>query len=124
MTKLPGIAALDLLLAGAGTVNAGAADTNSRVYRPVEGLSYNFGSKLAVRYFLQKDGACALNLFLADNTGDSAGPSAARLQVKVAPEESVKLTAAEGLAVEIKCGNGAATLEVSGESIPARYAER
>jgi hypothetical protein len=113
-----------LLLAGAGTLDAGATETNSRVYRPVEGLSYNFGSKLAVGYFTQKDGACALNLLLAENTGDDTGPPAARLQVKVAPQQSVKINSAEGQAVDIKCGEGAATLEVRAGSIPARYARR
>jgi hypothetical protein len=111
-----------LLFASAGAVNAGATDT--RVYRPIEGLSYNFGSKLAVGYFTQKDGACALNLFVAENTGDDGGPSAARLQFKVAPAESVQINSVEGQALEIKCGDGGATLEVRGGSVPARYVSR
>jgi hypothetical protein len=113
-----------LLFASASAANAGATDINSRVYRPIEGLSYNFGSKLAVGYFLQKDGTCALNLFLAENTGDDTGPSAARLQFKVAPAESIKINSVEGQALEIKCGDGGATLEVRGGSIPARYVSR
>jgi hypothetical protein len=113
-----------LLFASAGAVNAGATDINSRVYRPIEDLSYNFGSKLAVGYFLQKDGACALNLFLAENTGDDTGPSAARLQFKVAPAETIKINSVEGQALEIKCGDAGATLEVRGGSIPARYVSR
>lgn len=126
MKKLLGLSALAMFLgvtAGASVVTAGAAEGNSRVYRPIDGLSYNFGSKLAVGYFLQRDGACALNLFLAENTGDDTGPSAARLQVKVAPQESVKINSAEGHGLEIKCGDGAATLEVTDGSIPARYGE-
>ncbi len=95
---------------------------NSRVYRRTEGLSYNFGSKLAVGYFTQKDGACALSFFLADNTGPDGGPSAARLQFKVVPGESVQINSVEGQAHEIKCGDGGATLEVRGGSVPARYA--
>ena len=85
-----------LLFASASAANAGATDINSRVYRPIEGLSYNFGSKLAVGYFLQKDGTCALNLFLAENTGDDTGPSAARLQFKVAPGRASKLIRLKG----------------------------
>jgi hypothetical protein len=125
MKKVLGIGALAaLLFAGAGVFNARATDTDSRVYRPTEGWSYNFGSKLAVGYFQQKDGACALDIFLAENTWEGAGPAAARLRAKVAPQESVKLNAAEGQALEIKCGDAAATLEVRGGSVQARYVQR
>ena len=57
MKKLLGLSALAMFLgvtAGASVVTAGAAEGNSRVYRPIDGLSYNFGSKLAVGYFLRE----------------------------------------------------------------------
>ncbi len=113
-----------LIFAAAGIIDAQAAETKPSVYRPVQGLSYRFGSKLAVGYFTQSDGACALNIFLAENSGEDAGPSASHLQFKVTPGELVKLASAEGEALEIKCGAQAATLEVKGGSIPARYVSR
>ncbi len=113
-----------LLFAAAGAFAAQAAELEAAVYRPAQGLTHSFGSKLAVGYFLQKDGACALNIFLTENTGDATAPSASRLQVKVAPGESVKLNSAEGKSLEIKCGAEGATLEVKGGSFQNQFALR
>ena len=129
MKEVFGAAALAILLSApaltaAGISQARAADTNTDVYRPMGGFSYSFESKIAVGYFMQKDQACALNLFLAENAEYGAGPSAARLQMKVGPEETIKLGAPEGQTLDIKCGDGAATLVIARGSVPARYAER
>ena len=76
-------------------------------------------------YFLRKDGACALNIFLTENADEGkAAPSASRLQVKVAPGENVKLNSVEGRSVEFKCGAGAATLEVKRGTVQNQYASR
>jgi hypothetical protein len=124
MKSIAKILTAGVILAGAGSIYANAVQANSGVYEPVQGLSYRFGSKLAVGYFSQKEGACALNIFVAENTGDDAGPSASRLQFKVMPGENVKLNSAEGESLEMKCGAQAATLEVKGGSFPARYVSR
>ncbi len=113
-----------VIFASAGLLSARADESNLSVYRPVQGLSYSFGSKLAVGYFTQKDGACALNIFLAESTGNDEGPSASHLQFNVTPGENVKLNSVEGRAIEMKCGAQAATLEVKGGSSPARYVSR
>jgi hypothetical protein len=118
------VLAAGLIVSGAGLFSANAAEKKLAVYRPVQGLSYKFGSKIAVGYYTQQDGVCALNMFLAEGAGDDAGPSAARVQFKVAPGDNVKLFSTEGEALEIKCGADAASLEVMGGSSPARYASR
>ena len=129
MKKVFSAAVLAILLSAPGLTAAGisqarAADTNAHVYPPLGGFSYSFGSKVAVGYFMQKDQACALNLFLAENAEDGDGPFAARLQMKVGPEETIELGAPEGQTLDIKCGDGAATLAVTGGSVTARYAKR
>ncbi|MFY9641247.1 MAG: hypothetical protein WCD20_05920 [Rhodomicrobium sp.] len=111
-----------VVFAGAGLAGAHAGDKNMSVYHPIQGLSYSVGSKLAVGYFTQQDGACLLNLFVAENTGDR--PSASHLQFKVTPGENVIFNTPEGEALEMKCGTGGATLEVKGGTIPARYVSR
>ncbi len=101
-----------LVLAGAGSMSAQAAEVS--VYHPAQGLSYRFGSKSAVGYFLQQEGSCALSIFVSENAEDNVPPSAARLQFTVAPGSKVKLNSAEGKGLEIKCGAEGATLEVTG----------
>ncbi len=99
-----------LLFAGAGGIAAEAAGSEAAIYHPAQGLSYRFGSKLAAGFFLQRDGACALSIFLAENAKEDMPPS--RLQVKVAPGDNVKLNSTEGAVLEIKCGAQGATMEV------------
>jgi hypothetical protein len=106
----------------AGTFSATAGELNPSIYRPAQALTVSFGSKIAAGYFLQKEGACAVNIFVTENTGDGGGPSASRLQVKVAPGENVRLHSVEGQPVEFKCGAKAATLEVKGGAAPRQAA--
>jgi hypothetical protein len=113
-----------LLLAGAALLNSSAAAEKMAMYRPAQGLSHVFGSKHAVGYFLQKDGACAIDLFLAEHTGEEPGPSASRVQFKVEPGEAFKLGSAEGQILEVKCGANASTLEVKAGGAPAKYFSR
>jgi hypothetical protein len=94
------------------------------IYRPAQGLSYPLGSKLAVGYFLQNDGVCTVNLFVAENTGDNTGPAASRLRFKLPPAEHFILDSVEGQALELKCGADAATLEVERGSAPAKFVSR
>jgi hypothetical protein len=108
----------------AGTFGASAGELNSSIYRPAQAVTLSFGSKIAAGYFLEKEGACAVNIFVAENTGDNSGPSASRLQVKVVPGENVRLISVEGRAVEFKCGAKAATLEVTGGATPRQSASR
>jgi hypothetical protein len=124
MTRTGKVLLSGVLFVVAGTFAAQAADSVAAVYRPAQGLTHRFGSKLAVGYFLQKDGGCALSVFLTENTEDSTPPSASRLQVKVAAGESVKLNSVEGKSLEIKCGAEGATLEVKGGTTQNLYASR
>ena len=125
MTRTGKVLLSGLLFAAVGAFTAQAAESDAAVYRPTQGLNHRFGSKLAVGYFLQKDGACALSIFLTENADEgTAPPSASRLQVKVAPGEDIKLNSVEGKSLEFKCGAGAATLEVKGGTVQNQYASR
>ena len=113
-----------LLIAAAGALAAQAAEGGVAEYLPVQGLNHRFGSKLAVGYFLQKDGACALNIFLTENADAGIAPSAARLRVTVAPGENIQLNSDEGSSLEMKCGPGGATLEVKSVTGQKKLASR
>ena len=125
MTRTGKVLLGGLLFAVAGAFTAQAAESVAAIYRQAQGLNHRFGSKLAVGYFLQKDGACALSIFLTENVDEGTPPpSASRLQVKVAPGENFKLNSVEGKSLEIKCGAGGATLEVKGGTVQSQYASR
>ena len=124
MTRTGKVLLSSLLFAAAGAFTAQAAESDAAVYRPAQGLNHRFGSKLAVGYFLQKDGACALSIFLTENAEEGTPPSASRLLVKVAPGENVKLNSVEGKSLEIKCGAAGATLEVRSSTVQNQYAAR
>ena len=89
-----------------------------RAWTTVSARSFSAG------YFLQKDAACSMNLFLTEYNEDGASPAASRLQVKVAGGETVRLNSAGGDALEVKCGAGGATLEVRSAARPGQYATR
>ena len=113
-----------LLFAGAALLSLPAAAEEAVMYQPAQGLSHLFGSKHAVGYFLQKDGACLVNLFVVENMGEEAGPSASRVQLKVLPGEDLKLTSAEGQTIQFKCGANASTLEVKAGKALGKFVSR
>jgi hypothetical protein len=113
-----------LLFAGAALLNSPAAAAEVAMYQPAQGLSHVFGSKHAVGYFLQKDGACALDVFVTENAGEETGPSASRLKMKMLPGEGLELTSAEGQTIEIKCGANASTVEVRAGTALTKYVSR
>jgi hypothetical protein len=113
-----------LACASLSLFSAQAEASETGIYRPVQSISYTYGSKIAVGYFLQKDGACMISLFLTENTGDDTSPAPSRLQLKLAPAGSLVLNSGQGHVLELMCGAGAATLEVKPISVPARFVSR
>jgi hypothetical protein len=113
-----------VLFAAAGILSAQAEENNSSIYRSAQGLSHRFGSKLAAGYFIQKDGACALNLFLTENVEYTDTLSASHVKFDVVPGQKIVLNSTEGNALEIKCGAQAATLEVTSSRLSQKFAAR
>jgi hypothetical protein len=100
-----------------------AADQDPSVvatFRPIEGISYELGSKRAVGYFEPRNGKrlvtfkCLVTLMIAEKVDpDQARPSsAARLSLAMLPGQSAALASEEGTSMEITCGAGAETVAV------------
>src|SRR5690606_13783297 len=99
------------LLAASRTAQAQAGESPAAVYKPVEGISQRFGTKLAAGYFLPRDGACAVTIFVAEN-GDTVRTEPVRVQLAVLPGKTAELSSPEGTALQVKCGENASKLEV------------
>jgi hypothetical protein len=123
MTKLSKAFAA-LACASVSLFSSQAESSETGIYRPVQSISYTYGSKIAVGYFQQKEGTCAISLFLSENTGDDTISTPSRLRLKLAPAGNLALNSGQGQALELMCGAEAATLEVKPVTVPARFVSR
>ena len=83
--------------------------------RPLQGASFDIGTKRAVSYFLSDDEECKLTLMLAElvNDDDEAnGLAAARMTVAVEVGKVAHLDTDEGKSVEFKCQPGGQEMSI------------
>jgi hypothetical protein len=82
--------------------------------KPLQGVSFDIGSKRAVSYFLSNDDACKLTLTLAEVVSDDEvnGLTATRMTVAVESAKAAHLDTAEGKSVEFKCQAGAHAMSI------------
>jgi len=99
----------------AGPSLARAADPGPLTIRPLQGASFDIGTKRAVSYFLSDDDACKLTLMLAELVNDddeAAGLAGARMTVAVEVGKAAHLDTAEGKSVEFKCQPGGQEMSI------------
>jgi hypothetical protein len=84
-------------------------------YRPIQSISYAFGSKSTSGYFVQQDGACFVVLMLTENSEPEASRlmSPTRVRLVLYPGEIAGLDSEEGRSLNFTCGEAAATLLVT-----------
>src|SRR5438552_13993418 len=82
--------------------------------KPLQGVSFDIGTKRAVSYFLNDDDGCELTLTLAEVAHDDEvkGLTATRITVAVQPGKAAHLDTAEGKSVQFKCQGGAHVMSV------------
>jgi hypothetical protein len=84
------------------------------LYRPIQSISYEFGSKAMSGYFVQRNSVCIVTLMIAEKTDpDLPSPTAARVRVMLDPGQVAGLDSEEGRSLSLTCGEDAATLVVS-----------
>jgi hypothetical protein len=84
------------------------------LYRPIQGISYEFGSKVMSGYFVQRNSVCLVTLMITEKTDpDLPSPTAARVRVMLDPGQVAGLDSEEGRSLSLTCGEDAATLVVS-----------
>ena len=84
-------------------------------YKPIQSISYQFGSKSTSGYFAQQDGACFIVLMISENSEPGALPplSPTRARLILYPGETAGLDSEEGHSLNFTCGEAAATLLVT-----------
>jgi len=82
--------------------------------KPLQGVSFDIGTKRAVSYFLSDGNSCKLTLMLAEVVhGDEVnGLTATRVTVAIEAGKVAHLDTVEGKALEFKCQGGAHVMSV------------
>ena len=83
--------------------------------KPLQGVSFDIGTKRAVSYFLSDGDTCKLTLMLAEVvSGDEVnGLAVTRMTVAVEADKAVQLDTAEGKSLEFKCQVGAQAMTIN-----------
>jgi hypothetical protein len=81
--------------------------------RPLQGVSFDIGTKRAVSYFFSDGNSCKLTLMLAEVVhGDEVSGLTTRVTVAVEAGKAAQLDTAEGRTLEFKCQGGAHVMSV------------
>ena len=84
------------------------------LYRPIQSISYTFGSKAMSGYFVQQNSVCFVTLMIIERSDpDLPSPTAARVRLVLNPGQVAGLDSEEGRSLNFTCGERAATLVVS-----------
>jgi hypothetical protein len=84
-------------------------------YAPIQNISYEFGSKFVSGFFMQQAASCVVYLMITEKI-DPDEPlriTATRVRVALNPGQIAGLDSEEGRSLNLKCGEGAETLEVN-----------
>ena len=107
-------AALAANLCLSGQAVSGEPVEGDALYRPIQSISYTFGSKIASGYFVQQNSVCRVTLMITEKIDpDLPSPTAARVRVMLDPGQVVGFDSDEGRSISLTCGEDAATLVVS-----------
>jgi hypothetical protein len=81
--------------------------------KPLQGVSFDIGTKRAVSYFLSDGNSCKLTLMLAEVVhGDEVSGLTTRVTVAIEAGKAAQLDTAEGRTLEFKCQGGAHVMRV------------
>src|SRR5262249_36040680 len=113
VATVAGVVAAGLCVWVPAAADESSADKADASYKPIQSISYHFGSKSTSGYFVQRDGACFLVLMLSENRDSEALLSPTRVRLVLYPGETAGLDSEEGRSLNFTCGDAAATLLVT-----------
>lgn len=113
-TRLALVTAAAIALATAAFPAVAGSTEHVRI-APLKGVSLDVGTKNAVAYFVQENGACNVTVTLAEAFSTIPGefPTSTRVTMPVAPGTSSRIDTAEGTAMSLSCAAGASALDIS-----------
>ena len=84
-------------------------------YRPIQSISYDFGSKAARGYFVKENDECLVVLMIADKIDPDQTTSVLPTRVRLAlrPGQSVSFESDGGPPLNVSCAEAAAALVVT-----------
>src|ERR1700682_1138148 len=102
------------ILAMAGPSTTRADPASPLTMKPLQGVSFDIGTKRAVSYFLSDGNSCKLTLMLAEvvHGDDVNGLTATRVTVAIEAGKAAHLDTVEGKTLEFKCQGGAHMMSV------------
>jgi hypothetical protein len=81
------------------------------LFKPIQSISYTFGSKAVSGYFVQQNSVCLVTLMIIERSDpDLPSPTAARVRIMLDPGQVAGLDSEEGRSLNFTCGEGATTL--------------
>ncbi len=94
--------------------------------KPLQGVSFDIGTKRAVSYFLSDGNSCKLTLMLAELAhGDEVnGLTATRVTVAIEAGKDAHLDTVEGKTLAFKCQDGAHVMRVEAANQVASWQHR
>ncbi len=110
-----GMTIVTLLASAPAAIGGSPSSLQSRAeYKPVQSISYEFGSKSMSGYFIQEENACQIMLMIAEKSDPemSPAPSPTRVRLALNPGQIAGLDSEEGRSLNVSCGADAATLIV------------
>jgi hypothetical protein len=101
-------------VANLGTLQAGETSPGQITMKPMQGISFDVGTKHAVSYFLSDNGVCKLTLMVAEAHYGDAVPAltAARFEVGIEAGKTARLDTAQGKSLVFTCQAGSQTMSV------------
>lgn len=115
VVAIAGMTVVTLLASAPAAISGSPSSSQSHAeYRPVQSISYEFGSKSMSGYFVQEDSACLVMLMIAEkgNPEMSLAPSPTRVRLALNPGQIAGLDSEEGRSLNLTCGADAAKLIV------------
>ncbi|SFK41017.1 hypothetical protein [Methylocapsa palsarum] len=115
------IAVAAVSMAATAAMTRAADPLSAAVMTPMQGISFDIGTKRAVSYFLSDADACQLTVTLAETRGDNVVNSATamRMTVAVEPGKVAHLDTAAGKGLDFKCQAGAKQMNVNESDLAA-----
>lgn len=96
-----------------GSAMAGDFPPESVLFRPIQSISHEFGSKFMSGYFVQRNSVCLVTLMVIERSDpEKPSPTAARVRIMLDPGQVAGLDSEEGHSLNFTCGEGAETLTV------------
>jgi hypothetical protein len=113
-SKLALAGAVTALLAASTPVRAEEPRQHLGPVGPNEPILATFGNKRLIAFYVPDSGRCSINAVVFDAASAEASNSPARVRISLWPGESFHLDAAAQKSVELRCGDKASTLSLSG----------